>query len=250
MANDNAIGFMDSGIGGLTVLKEAADALPHENFIYYGDNENAPYGIRTQEEIVALTLECCRKLARCGVKAIVVACNTATSAAIHILRQEFAIPIIGMEPALKPASQSINGGKILAIATTATLHQPKFNALYEKYAEGKCVTIACDKLVRLVESGHFNDDYVNQYLNELNAEISAKIDVTVLGCTHFIYAKQAIAARFNAPTIDGNSGTVNRLSSILAQNNLTSPNGSGKITLLSKTTSLYEKATSFLGIRC
>ncbi len=236
MCTRNApIGFMDSGIGGLTVLKSAVTALPGESFVYYGDNDNAPYGIKQRDEIRLLCRNACEKLLSYGVKAIVIACNTATSAAVDCLRHEIDIPIIGMEPALKPAAQKVNGGKVLVMATTATLRQEKFKNLYDKYAHDNCLLMPCDGLVKLVEAKHFDDMYVTEYIKQIKKDINGeKIDAVVLGCTHFIFAKKVIENEIGL-TIDGNSGTIAHLNHVLNERGLLSTNAQANVRLLEVT---------------
>ena len=124
------IGFMDSGVGGLSVLREAVRVLPNEDFIYFGDSANAPYGTRTVREIRELTFKAVEKLMEYDIKALVVACNTATSAAISELRSKYKdMPVIGIEPAVKPAVVCSNGGRIIVMATPMTLRQRKFREL-------------------------------------------------------------------------------------------------------------------------
>ena len=147
-----AIGFFDSGVGGISMLKSAVKALPNENFIYLGDTKNAPYGVRSEEDIRALTVNCVNKLLERNIKALVIACNTATSAAAQTLRETLTIPVIAMEPALKPAHENRHGGQIIVLATAATLRQQKFRVLMEKYGEG-AVLIPGNGIVELVESG-------------------------------------------------------------------------------------------------
>ena len=149
---NNYIGILDSGVGGISVLREAVKLLPNENFIYYGDNKNAPYGPKSIEEIRRLSKNAVDYLLSKNVKALVLACNTITSAYAQQLRSEVDIPVIGMEPAVKPASLARCGGKILALATKATLALEKFSLLMERYGEG-VIPLEGAGLVEIVESG-------------------------------------------------------------------------------------------------
>ena len=148
-----AIGMFDSGVGGISVLRDAVRMLPHERFIFYGDNQNAPYGVKTQCEILNCTQRAIQTLLERNVKALVLACNTATAAAAKELRAKLDIPVIGMEPALKPAHFLRHGGQILVLATPATLHMEKFRHLMEQYGEG-AVPVEGYGLVECIESGH------------------------------------------------------------------------------------------------
>ena len=133
MSTDNRpIGVLDSGLGGISVLRELVKLMPGEDFIYYGDSANAPYGTRTPEEVIDLTKKDVEFLLERGAKAIVVACNTATSAGIQILRERYTdIPVIGIEPALKPAVLSKQNPKVLVMATPMTLREEKFHHLMQ-----------------------------------------------------------------------------------------------------------------------
>ena len=130
------IGIFDSGVGGVSVLRDAMALLPHERFLFYGDNANAPYGLKSPEEIRACVRRVVDELLQRDVKALVIACNTATAAAAKELRETLALPVIGMEPALKPAHALLHGGQILVLATPATLHMEKFQRLMALYGEG------------------------------------------------------------------------------------------------------------------
>ena len=192
MSDARPIGVFDSGVGGVSVLRELVRQLPRERFIYYGDNKNAPYGTRSEEEIRALSLDVANWLLGRNIKAMLVACNTATSAAIQTLRERLSIPVVGMEPALKPAYKLHTNGKILVLATPATLRQAKFHRLYERYGE-HAVALPCPELVEFVESGRCEGDEIDAYLARRFAEIRGeKLAAAVLGCTHFSFLKRAL----------------------------------------------------------
>ena len=147
----NPIGVFDSGIGGISTLKEMIRELPREHFIYYGDTANAPYGTKSTEEVIGCVRKVVEHLQEKQIKALVIACNTATGAAAAVLRKELTIPVIAMEPALKPASEKREGGSILVMATPLTLQMEKFNLLMKKYGEG-AVRVPCPGLMELVEA--------------------------------------------------------------------------------------------------
>lgn len=149
---NDLIGFFDSGVGGVSVLHTARRILPNEHFLYYGDNGHAPYGPKPLEEIRRLSAESVGVLLDRGVKAVVIACNTATSAYAEILRAELKLPVIGMEPALKPAQEARHGGEILVLATQATLTLPKFQRLMKRYGD-HVIPVVGRGLVELVEAG-------------------------------------------------------------------------------------------------
>ncbi len=227
---NDLIGFFDSGVGGISVLHTASQLLPNENFLYYGDNGNAPYGIRTVEEIRALCERVVDILLGRGVKAIVIACNTATSAYAEILRSRLDIPIIGMEPAIKPAQLARHGGDIIALATKATLSLPKFQRLMGFYGDG-VIPVVGEGLVELVESGQASSPEAMQKLEEiLSPYRSRQIDSIVLGCTHYPFLAPSIQKLFpEADIFDGRDGTSMQLKNLLTQRNLLSNDAPGTI---------------------
>ena len=133
---EDPVGVFDSGVGGISALIAMKRLLPNETFIYYGDTRNAPYGTKDTDEVIRCVHDVVARLMKEKIKALVIACNTATGAAAATLRKELDIPVIGMEPALKPASELRKDGSILVLATPLTLHQDKFERLMEKYGEG------------------------------------------------------------------------------------------------------------------
>lgn len=191
---DRPIGVFDSGQGGLTVLSRLVDLMPDEDYVFYGDSANAPYGVKSKEEVYQLAKRVVDELIdKHQVKAVMIACNTATSAAADRLRQEYSLPIIGIEPAVKPAAEENPGQQVVAMATPLTLEQDKFNRLVAECAEpGQVVKVPAPKLVELIEKGQTDSPAIYQYLEELLAPYAGKAAGVVLGCTHFPFAKQAI----------------------------------------------------------
>lgn len=218
MDQDRPIGIFDSGMGGIGVLREAVQLLPNERFIYYGDNLNAPYGVLPEERIRALALDVTDKLMAQQIKALVVACNTATSAAAQAIRQRVQIPVIGMEPALKPAAQMRRGGKILVLATPMTLKLDKFAHLMELYGQ-EAIRVPCEGLMEFAERGELEGARIDGFLNQLLAPYRRfEVDVAVLGCTHYVFLKKAISRALpGVQLIDGNLGTVRRLRQLLEE---------------------------------
>ncbi|MBN2259019.1 MAG: glutamate racemase [Clostridiales bacterium] len=218
------IGVFDSGMGGVTVLADLAKSLPNENFIYIGDSLNAPYGEKEQQRIYELSEGAVEDFISRGAKLIVIACNTATSAAISALREKYETPIVGMEPAIKPALIDNNGGDIAVMATPMTLKLDKFNTLLDRLkGKGKVLKIPAPKLVKLVESGYIEGPGVEDYINELfEGYDKTKIESIVLGCTHFLYLKKVLMKVFDnkVKIYDGNKGTVNRVIQILSEKNI------------------------------
>lgn len=207
------IGFFDSGVGGISVLAEAMRLLRAEDFIYYGDTMHAPYGDKQPEEVLFYTHAAVDKLMGMGCKAIVIACNTATSAAAAPLRQALTLPIVGMEPALKPAAMLPGEGKILVLATRMTLSQPKFMHLMEQYGQ-EAVPVPCPGLMECVEDGEIDGQRVQNLLGELlSPYLGGPVKAAVLGCTHYVFLRKAISAFLGprVPLVDGNRGTVLQL---------------------------------------
>ena len=222
------IGFMDSGVGGISVLREAVDLLPNEKFVYYGDSKNAPYGTKTDVQIRKLTFDVVDFLRKKPVKAVVIACNTATSVAINDLRNKYSqMPIIGIEPAVKPAIKISQQQKILIMATPMTLKREKFFNLVHRYAQDtQVIPLACPGLVELIEQGQIGGEKVMKFLeNLLKPYVQEQISVVVLGCTHFPFIRPCLQELLPATTmiIDGSYGTVNRLKNVLIEHNLLNP---------------------------
>lgn len=219
------IGFFDSGVGGLSVMKEAIKLMPNENYIYFGDSKNAPYGVKNINDVKELTYNAFNLLRKKGAKAVVVACNTATSAAVADLRKDFKdIPIVGIEPALKPAVELNRDGAIVIMATPMTLREKKFGNLMNKYNGGKeIIPMPCAGLVEFIESGDLDGDDLKSYLKDKFSELKGeKIGSVVLGCTHYPFVRGAIKETIgnNIPVIDGGLGTCKELRRRLANQNL------------------------------
>ncbi|MDZ4993614.1 glutamate racemase [Clostridium perfringens] len=225
--NNAPIGFFDSGLGGLSVLKKALEIMPNENYVYYGDSKHAPYGEKTPQEITELSFNAMEFLIQKGVKAIVIACNTATSAAAHDLREYYKhMPIIGIEPALKPAIRLHETGSVIVMATKATLTQEKFKKLMDNYGEHReVISLPCPGLVEFIESGDLNGEDVKSFLREkLNPYMDREISSIVLGCTHYPFVKDVIQEIVGEKVdiIDGSEGTVRELKRRLEENNIES----------------------------
>ena len=221
---DAPIGMFDSGAGGVSVLRDAVRLLPRERFLYFGDNGNAPYGTKPREVVLALADSAVSGLIERGVKAVVIACNTATADAAKELRARYTIPIIGMEPALKPASLMRRSGIVLVLATPGTLRSQKYAALSAKYGEN-AFSLPCPGLMEFVERGDRGSAELRQFLSGLFTPFCDQtIDAVVLGCTHYVFLKALIRDMLPAETavIDGNEGTVRQLKRMLEERDLLS----------------------------
>ena len=222
--NNKPIGFLDSGVGGLSVMKEAIKIMPNENYIYFGDSKNAPYGVKSTKEIRDLTFKAVEFLISKGIKGLVVACNTATSAAVRELRTVYPdMPLVGIEPAIKPAVELGRDGKILIMATPMTIKQDKFKVLLDKYKDkAEIVPIPCAGLMEFIESGVLDGIELEYYLKEKLSDYSSEnVSSVVLGCTHYPFVKDSISKILgkNVEVIDGGEGTAREIKRRLAEKN-------------------------------
>lgn len=208
------IGIFDSGMGGLSVLHTAVSLLPNEQFIYYADENHVPYGEKTKEEIIGYVDEIIQFMIDHGAKAIVIACNTATSAAVALMRKKYALPIIGMEPAVKKAIDLYGQKKVLVCATPITVKGEKMLKLVEKVDEKHLVDlVALPGLVRFAEKQQFDGEEVLAYLQDSLSYFDLdEYETLVLGCTHFNYFKDSFQKIMpHVHFLDGNVGTINQL---------------------------------------
>lgn len=204
------IGVFDSGVGGISVLRELIKRMPGERYLYFGDSANAPYGAKTTEQVRQLTMDAAQMLMERGCKALVVACNTATAAAISHLRQAYPDTIvIGIEPALKVAADRFPGGNIGVMATPVTLREDKFHHQMERFPGVTVHTIPVPALVELVEAGKWDGPEVEQLLRPALEPYAGKLDAVVLGCTHYPFAARTIGRILgeNTAVLDGGEGT-------------------------------------------
>ncbi|MEI3132510.1 MAG: glutamate racemase [Oscillospiraceae bacterium] len=222
------VAVFDSGLGGISVLRELVRTLPMENYLYFGDSLHAPYGTKTPEEVTQLSLQAAQKLLAQGAKALVVACNTATSAAIRTLRKTYpALAIVGTEPAIKPAAERHPGGRILMLATAMTVQEEKFQRLKAQYDEqAQIIPIACSGLMEYVEQGILRGPEVEGYLlDKLEPYLKVPIDAVVLGCTHYPFLRGAIRRIVGRrpEIIDGSFGIAKQLHRRLEEQQLLNP---------------------------
>lgn len=226
MQRNGYIGVFDSGAGGISVLKRLTAVLPHERFVYYGDSANAPYGGKDAEWVLRRSRLITQTMLDQGAKAVVIACNTATSVAAATLREEHPdVPIIGIEPALKPATESARHDCILVMATETTIRLDKFHRLARAYGAGcDLVTVPCPGLADLVEAGKIEGRELRDYLEAHLGQWRGKVDGVVLGCTHYPFVVPAIRAVVgDVPFYDGGPGTARQTARLLEQAGLLAP---------------------------
>lgn len=247
--NTDPIAVFDSGLGGISVVRKLVKLLPNENIIYFGDSKNAPYGTKDRDELLGLCDRNIGMLLDMGAKCVIIACNTATSAAAAYLREKYPfLPIIGMEPAVKPASKIAEKPKVLVLATPVTISGVKLKDLIHCFDEEASFTLLpAPELVRFVESG-INDNAdspeLYSYLRELfkdfgpsepSSSPGLRFDAVVLGCTHFPFVRRTIlkALGYEVPVFDGREGTCRQAERMLSEAGLLNKSGKpGKVELL------------------
>ncbi|HET90781.1 MAG TPA: glutamate racemase [Chloroflexi bacterium] len=225
MSNSGPIGVFDSGVGGLSVWREIARQLPHEDTLYLADQAHVPYGSRQLAEVRELSAGITRFLLGCGAKIVVIACNTASAAALHHLRRIFPdVPFVGMEPAVKPAIEQTHNGVVGVIATQATFQGELFASLVERYAgDVRVLTQVCPGLVEAVEAGALDTPETESLLREcLMPLVEAGADQLVLGCTHYPFLRPAIEQVVGArlAVVDPAPAVARQTARVLAQRGL------------------------------
>lgn len=233
------IGIFDSGLGGLSVLSEALRRIPTENYLYMADTLHVPYGTKSKQEVQAYILESVHIMMKHDIDALVIACNTATSIAVELLREEYPnIPIIGMEPAVKPAVEMnrTTGRRVLVFATPLTLLLPKYYALVSRVDDvGIVDSLPMEQLVPFCENLQFDSDEVKEYLLEkLGPYPLDEYGIIVLGCTHYPYFKPLLRQMLpsSIDIVDGSTGTVRRLAALIHRYGIARGRGSGQVTFL------------------
>lgn len=213
------IGIFDSGIGGMTLLHQAMAVLPLENYIFYADTDHVPYGTKSKEQVISFVDEVMRFMTAHSCKAVVIACNTATAVAAEEMRRKYDIPIIGIEPAVKPAVAASHGRRVLVAATPLTVREKKLQKLVERVDYSHLVDlIALPRLVELAEHGDFDTGEAGEYLQkELSGYNLENYGELVLGCTHFNFFKDTFRKLLPADValIDGSDGTIRHLKEVL-----------------------------------
>ena len=223
MINENPIGLFDSGIGGTSIWKEVHALMPYENTIYLADSKNAPYGLKSKDEIIALSCKNTEFLLENNCKIIVVACNTATTNAIKELRAKYNVPFIGIEPAIKPAALQSKTQTIGILATKGTLNSELFHKNVANHPDVKIIEQIGHGLVQLIENGDMDSAEMEELLKSyLNPMVEKNIDYLVLGCSHYPYLipqiKKIIPSQIKI--IDSGEAVAKQTQKILEQNNL------------------------------
>ncbi|WP_161822266.1 glutamate racemase [Sporotomaculum syntrophicum] len=234
MPNPNPIGIFDSGVGGISVLKEIRLLMPGEDILYYADSAHCPYGAQPPEYIRLRTTAITRFLIDAGAKLIVAACNTASIASLDYLRHEFQIPIVGMEPAIKPAAKITRNGKIGVLATGVTLNGDRFNSLLTRFADNiEVINVPCPGLVEQVETGQLDTPETAELLsNFLQPLITGDVDTVVLGCTHYPFLRPLVEAIMGTgvTVIDTGCAVAKRVYQVLQEEDLLADTPPGKAT--------------------
>ena len=234
-AKNDYIAVFDSGVGGISVLRHLIRHMPGERFLYFGDSANAPYGSRTTEEVRALTLAAAELLTtEYAIKALVIACNTATAAAVKEVRAAYPnLIVIGIEPALKVAADHFPGGRIGVMATEVTLREEKFEELLHRFDENCTIAkIPAPGLVQLVEAGKVDAPETEELLRTILADYIGRLDALVLGCTHYPFAARAISRVLGEQVVllDGGDGTARETKRRLTEAGLLAE-GDGEVTI-------------------
>jgi len=222
--NPNPIGIFDSGIGGTSIWKEIHKTLPKENTIYLADSKNAPYGEKSKDEIVQLSIKNTEFLLNRNCKIIVVACNTATTNAITYLRAHYNVPFIGIEPAIKPAALQTKTGVVGVLATKGTLSSELFHKTANLHASGiKVIEQVGEGLVPLIEAAKIESEEMRELLKKyLTPMLKMQADYLVLGCTHYPYLIPEIRKILpgNVRILDSGEAVARQTKAVLEQHNL------------------------------
>lgn len=249
------IAVVDSGMGGITVLKKLHRIMPNENYIFFGDSANSPYGTKTKEEIRDITVSIVERQMKAGAKAVVIACNTATSAAGDFLREKYPdYPFVGLEPAIKPAALSSSWPRVLVLATPLTLREDKFNKLMARFEnEAEFIKLPAPELVGFVERGEVDSPEAIEYLERiLEPYADHKVDAVVLGCTHFPFARRHIQQILGEEVLvfEGSMGAAKQCQRLLQERDLLNDSDKeGMITFQNSDESKIEQSIAMFGIK-
>jgi glutamate racemase len=244
------VAVFDSGLGGVSVLRELIKCMPSEDFYYYGDSLHAPYGTKSLSEVQRLTLAHTEDFLAMGIKGLVVACNTATSAAVALLREKYPqLPLVGIEPAVKPAVEMYPRGNILVMATPMTIREKKLHHLIETYGgQANVIPLSCPGLMDFVEVGNIDSPEVSGFLRDLLEPYRGQVDAVVLGCTHYPFVRHSIEKILGPDTriFDGGEGTAKEMKRRLKAAKLycENPQKKGKI-IFDNSDKSHEKKSQF-----
>ena len=237
------IGIFDSGIGGVTVLRELLKFLPNENYLYYSDSKNLPYGDKSKEELIKICDSVVEYLINRGSKIIVIACNTASSICKEYLRNKYKIPIVAIEPAYKMVYDLSYQNKTIVMATKDTINSENFIKLYEKYNNDNTSICECSGLADLIEEG--NKQKIKEYLKEHIGKYK-EVKNVVLGCTHYPLIKEEIKEILGPVNFyDGSIGVSKQVKKILTENNMLSKSKNGSIEFFDSNNNQNKKNTFF-----
>lgn len=221
---DGFVGVFDSGVGGISVLRALVRELPHEDFRFFGDSANAPYGEKTEDQVFELSRSIVERFLADGAKAIVIACNTATSVSATRLRAAHAdVPIVGIEPALKPAAKALPNGRVLVMATEVTLRLDKYHELARTWGGGcDVISVPCPGLAARIERGDLDAPDLEEMVRGFVGEYAGTVDAVVLGCTHYPFVHRQIARVLGEGVrfFDGGEGTARQLRTRLGEEGL------------------------------
>jgi glutamate racemase len=230
------VGIFDSGVGGLSVAREIRRELPAEDLLYLADTAYCPYGDRTLHDVRARTLGAGRFLQEQGAKVLVVACNTASGAALELLREALTIPVVGLEPAVKPAVAQTRNGRVGVMATSGTVRSDRLRRLIDSYAGGRQVIAQpCPGLADMVEDGLLEGPALDDKLRELTAPLrEAGVDTVVLGCTHYVFVADSIARALGpgVQLLDSGPAIARQTRRVLHDRGELEPSGQGAIRFL------------------
>jgi glutamate racemase len=227
------VGIFDSGVGGLSVAREIRRALPAEDLLYVADTAYCPYGDRPVDEVHERALAVGRHLEAAGAKVVVVACNTATGAALESLREALAVPVIGLEPAVKTAVARTRNRRVGVMATAGTLRSDRFARLVRAHGDGvQVLAQPCPGLVDLIEQGHLDGDVLDARIGALTQPLrDARVDTVVLGCTHYPFVGGALQRALGPAVeiVDSGPAIARRLQQILRDSKLEAAPGPGSL---------------------
>jgi len=234
--NNGYILFYDSGVGGINTFLKTKELLPNENYIYYADDKNCPYGNKSNKQLKSLVVRQIKRLLKTyNIKLLVFACNTVTTAVVPYLRTCLDVPIVGTEPAIIPASKISKTKKVLVIATASTIKQFKFKSL-EKRAGAIIYSVGLKKLAKEIEQKmlYGKEFDFESYIKTFNKKIKRfNIDVVVLGCTHYCFYKGLFNSKLNVTVIDGTLGVAKRVKSLIEEYGMNAKEKKQDVLLLS-----------------